>query len=170
MRALDLDIVRRRPLWPGWVVLIVGIALVADAGLRHQRLLDTVDEMQRPRSVSKYSQTSGGAQVSEQTRRELDSARRLLQELVLPWEPLFRSIEGSVDPETGLLAIEPDAERRAVRITGEARNYRSVLDFVDRLGQKPGLARIHLLNHQIREDVAEHPFVFTLTASWGATP
>jgi hypothetical protein len=167
MRALRLDLVGRRPAWPGWVVLIIGLGLVADAGFKHQRLRDAVDEVQRPRSARKV-QAPGFEAVSEQTQRELGAARRLLQELVLPWETLFRSIEASVDRDTGLLAVEPDADKRAVRITGEARDYQAVLNFVSRLEDTPGLSRIHLLNHQIREDVAERPFVFTLTASWGA--
>ena len=167
MRALRLDIVRRRPVWPGWVVLFIGVALIADAGLRHQRARDDVTEMQRPASVRKVSHGSSSQPVSEQTQRELDAARRLLQELVLPWDTLFRSVEASVDRDTALLAVEPDADKRALRVTGEARDYHAVLQFVQRLEKSPGLSQIHLLNHQIREDVAEKPFVFTLSASWG---
>ena len=165
MRSLHLDIVRRRPSWPGWVVLIVGIALAADIAVQHQRLRDHANEMQYPVAVRKVS--TRGEPISQETQRELDGARRLLQELVLPWDTLFRSVEASVDKDTALLAIEPDADKRAVRITGEARNYRAVLDFVLRLEKTPGLSRIHLLNHQIREEVAERPFMFTMTASWG---
>jgi hypothetical protein len=117
--------------------------------------------------VSKVSQGASGQPVSEQTQRELDAARRLLQELVLPWDTLFRSVETSVDRDTALLAVEPDADKRALRVTGEARDYHAVLQFVQRLEKSPGLSQIHLLNHQIREDVAEKPFVFTLSASWG---
>jgi len=167
MRTLDLDLVRRRPVWPAWLVLAAGLAIAADAGLNYRRLHHEVADMQRPASAARTAQAAAGEPVSEQTQRELEAARRLLQELVLPWDALFRSIEASVDGDTGLLAIEPDADKRAVRIIGEARNYRAVLDFVLRLEEQPGLARIHLLNHQIREDVAERPFMFTLAASWG---
>jgi hypothetical protein len=165
MRGLDLDLLKRRPAWPCWVVLAIGAALVADAGLQRERLGERLDELQRPPVAARAAKRTEG--VSPETQRELDGARRLLQELVLPWETLLRGIEASADKDSGLLAIEPDADKRAVRITGEARDYGAVLDFVTRLSQKPGLAHIHLLNHQMREDVAERPFMFTLSASWG---
>jgi Tfp pilus assembly protein PilN len=169
IRALNLDIVRRRSAWPALLVLMIGLAIAADAGLRYERLRDEIAMVQQPVTATRAAH-AGAEPISEQTQRELEAARRLLQELVLPWDALFRSIEASVDGDTGLLALEPEADKRAVRITGEARNYRAVLDFILRLEEQPGLTQIHLLNHQIREDVAERPFMFTLAASWGARP
>ena len=167
MRALDLDLFRKRPSWPCWAVLLVGLGLAGDAALQRERLVEQVQELERPRTLVRAAHQRNDA-LPPEAQRELEGARRLLQELVLPWDTLFRSIEASADKDSGLLSIEPDADKRAVRITGEARDYRSVLDFVTRLSEKPGLEHVHLLNHQIREDVAEKPFVFTLTASWGA--
>ena len=169
MRPLQLDLVRHRPAWPAWAVLLIGLFLAVEAGLDHQRAQRDLLELQRPRSEARLAQ-AGAEPVSEQTQRELEAARRLLQELVLPWDALFRSIETAIDRDTALLAIEPDADRRSVRIIGEARNYRAILDFVVRLEEKQGLAQIHLLNHQVREDVAERPFMFTLAANWGVAP
>lgn len=170
MHALDLDLARRSPAWPGWAVLALGLFLAIDAGLDYQQARRDVERVQRPRDAVTAGQAAAGEPVSEQTQRELEAAQRLLQELVLPWDRLFRSIEAAVDRTTALLAIEPDANRRAVRITGEARDYHSLLQFIVRLEQTQGLTSIHPLSHQIREDVAERPFVFTLTANWSVSP
>lgn len=170
MRALDLDLVHRRPAWPAWLLLVIGLGLALDAGINFQRLSEQADAFGRRGGASAQARAGAGEAVSEQTQRELDGARRLLLELALPWEALFRTIETSIDRDTALLAIEPDSARRSVQITGEARDYLAVLGLVRRLEESPELARVHLLNHQVREDVAERPYLFTLAASWGAAP
>jgi len=57
-----------------------------------------------------------------------------------------------------------------VRISGEARNYLAILNLMLRLEEPQVLTGVHLLNHQIREDVAQRPYQFTLAASWRAAP
>lgn len=151
-------------------MLIIGLALAVDAGFNHLRLSGEMDDMQRERGFQKNARPLAREPVSEQTQRELDAARHLLQELTLPWEELFRSIDAAVDRDTALLAIEPDAGKGAVRIVGEARDYLSILNFIVRLEAGQALTRIHLLNHEIREEIPERPYLFTLAANWKATP
>ena len=170
MRALDLDLVRRRPAWPAWLMLAIGVALAGDALVSYIGARDEFTQLQRRRAGVLPPLARPKEPVSEQTQRELDAARQTLQELALPWEPLFRSIEGSIDADTALLAIEPDAGKNVVRISGEARNYPAILEFMQRLEVPRVLAGVHLLNHQIREDVAERPYQFTLSAHWRAVP
>jgi Tfp pilus assembly protein PilN len=170
MRALDLDLVRRRPAWPAWLMLAIGIALAGDALVSYLGARDELTQLQQRRAGVLPTVARAKEPVSEQTQRELDAARQTLQELALPWEPLFRAIEGSIDADTALLAIEPDAGKQVVRISGEARNYLAILEFMQRLEQPRVLTGVHLLNHQIREDVAERPYQFTLSAAWRAVP
>jgi Tfp pilus assembly protein PilN len=170
MRALDLDLVRRRPAWPAWLMLVIGIALGAEALFGYFNLRDEVEQLQRRRGAPQIAAPAPKEPVSEQTQRELDAARQILRELALPWEALFGAIEASNDNSTAMLAIEPDAGKRVVRISGEARNYLAVLNFMARLEKAQALSGVHLLSHQIREDVAERPYQFTLSASWRTTP
>ncbi len=102
--------------------------------------------------------------------RELVAARQVLQELALPWNALLRDIEGAIGDHTALLSIEPDASRRQVRIGGEARRYGDALDFMHRLDSTPMLMTVHLLNHQVRDDVPERPVQFTMAAAWRTMP
>jgi Tfp pilus assembly protein PilN len=108
--------------------------------------------------------------MTEETRREFEAARKLLLELALPWERLFRSIEAAVDKDTALLAVDPDAAKQTLQVTGEARDYLAVLNFMARLEQDRTLTRVHLLSHEVREDAPEQPTQFTLAASWRAEP
>ena len=170
MPALDLDFVLRRPTWPAWLLLAVGLVLAADALFGYISARDQIQDLQRRRAGPQLAAAAPKEPLSEQTRRELDAARQVLQELALPWDPLFRSIEASIGADTALLAIEPDAGKRIVRISGEARSYLEILNFMLRLEDLQVLTGVHLLNHQIREEVAERPVQFTLSASWRTLP
>lgn len=170
MRALQLDFVRRRPAWPAWLLLGVGAVLAADALFDTLRLHDELALAQgRPRGTPAQAAAPREA-LSEATRRELELARRALQELALPWEALFQAVEASIDRDTALLAVEPDAGKRLLRISGEARNYPALLAFMVRLEKTQVLVGVHLVSHQLREEVAERPLQFTLAAGWGAAP
>ncbi|WP_088279570.1 PilN domain-containing protein [Ideonella sp. A 288] len=170
MRALDLDLVRRRATWPAWVMLLVGVAMAADAGFGWLDLRDEVERQQQRRSGPQIAEARPVEPISDQTQRELTAARRTLDELALPWDALFASIEAALDKDTALLAIEPDAGKRVVRIQGEARSYPAVLALMQRLEQSEALGGMHLLNHQIREDVPERPYQFTMSGQWSVRP
>jgi Tfp pilus assembly protein PilN len=170
MRTLRLDFVERRRQWPAWLMLGVGAVLLADAALEHTRLAEEVDELQQrlrgPRKERKVVQE----RLSDEKQLEFNQARRVLQQLSLPWEHLLRSIEQTVNRDTALLSIEPDAEHQQLQMVGEARHYGAVLDFVDRLSRTPGLERVHLVSHEVRADVPERPLQFTLAATWKVAP
>ncbi|ACB36135.1 hypothetical protein Lcho_3881 [Leptothrix cholodnii SP-6] len=186
LRRLDLDLVRPGPAWPAWLLLIAGLALAAHTGLGYLALHEQQAQLQQRSARPHQAIAAPTAAVSDETRRELAAARQVLQELALPWEPLFRLIEGALMADAALLAIEPDAGKGALRIRGEARDYPAILAFMRRLEASPGdgagttpardpegaplLAGVHLLNHEIREDVAERPYLFTLVASWRTAP
>lgn len=170
MRALDLDLVRRRPAWPAWLMLTVGCVLASEALIGYFNLRDEFEQLQRRRVTPRLAAPTAKEPVSEQTQRELDAARQILRELALPWAALFGAIEEANDNSTAMLAIEPDAGKRIVRISGEARNYLAVLNFMTRLEKGQVLSGVHLLSHQIREDVAERPYQFTLAAGWRTAP
>lgn len=170
MRALELDLVRRRPVWPAWLMAAIGVILIADALFSYVNLRDEVDQWQRRRNAPRLVAAAAKEPVSEPAQRELNAAQQILRELALPWEALFGAIEAATDGSVAMLAIEPDAGKRVVRISGEARNYLAVLNFMARLEKAQPLGGVHLLSHQIREDVAERPCLFTLSASWRTAP
>jgi Tfp pilus assembly protein PilN len=169
MRTLELDLVRRRARWPGWLLALVGLALALDAGSTWLRLRDEAREAAQ-QGAARAVRTAPPEPMSEQTQREFDAARRVLAELAQPWEQLFRAIEGALDKDTALLAIEPDAGKQALQISGEARHYAAILRFMTRLESSGTLSRVHLLSHEVQDDAPERPTRFTLAASWRAAP
>lgn len=170
MRRLDIDFAQRRARWPAWVLLALGLAVAGDASWRYWELRDAQAQVQQRRSAASRRAPPPAPPPDERTQRELAAARQVLQELALPWDALLRDIEAALGEHAALLAIEPDASRRLVRVSGEARRYADAIEFMQRLDAAPTLMGVHLQNHQVRDDVPERPVQFTLGASWRMQP
>lgn len=165
MRPIDLDFVRRRRTWPVWLMLALAALISTDVGVGYVQLRGELRDGGR-RADDAGALPVSQEPVSEQTQREQDAARRILQELALPWESLFRSVEAAAGEDVALLSIEPDAGKGLVRITGEARDYLAALNFMVRLDEEKTLTRIHLTSHEIREDAPQRPYGFALAGHW----
>jgi Tfp pilus assembly protein PilN len=90
----------------------------------------------------------------------------VLASLTLPWDAMFGELESAADAHVGLLAIQPDASGRQVRLAGEARTFEALLAYVARLEATAGFANVLLATHELKAGGAERPVTFTLTADW----
>lgn len=168
MKALDLDLLpRRRVPLAVWLMLLCGAVLVGDGLLRMAELQDTLaaasPDVARPRPAS-------ARPLDPALARELRVAERAVEHLALPWDELFRQVEAASYERVALLAIEPDAHKRELAITGEALDYLAVLTYVARLGERDMLTDVHLVRHEVREDTPQRPLHFTVAARWKAGP
>lgn len=169
MRSIEIDFVRRRSSWVAWVVLGIALFLSVDAGRAYFEMKGTLAADGR-RIEAPATPAPAEENLPVQTQRELENARRVLLELTLPWEGLFRSVETAAGKHVALLSIEPDAGRGQVRVTGETRDYVSALNFMVRLEEGRVLERVHLISHELREDDPHRPYRFALVGYWRAQP
>lgn len=171
MKALDLDLLpRRRVPLAVWLMLLSGVVLVGDGLLRAAELREELRA-----SLAAASQPAGRprpvqAALDPALARELRVAERAVEHLALPWDELFRQVEAASYERVALLAIEPDAHKRELSITGEALDYLAVLTYVARLGEHGMLTDVHLVRHEMREDAPQRPLQFTVAARWKAGP
>jgi hypothetical protein len=169
MQPLELDFIAPRRRWLPWAAFALAVLLAAEAGNSYFALQRALAESRRAPDARQLRPASD-AGVPEATRRELDAARRVLQELVLPWGALFRAVEEAAGSQAALLSIEPDAGRGLVRITGEARDYPAVIELMARLEATQVLERVHLVNHELRAGEPQRPYHFALVGYWRASP
>ena len=92
----------------------------------------------------------------------------IILELNLPWKELFDAVESYRKDDIAVLAMEPDAQKGLVRISGEAKSLDSLVVYLAYLQKIPLLRDIELVNHQIREQDPQQPVRFMLQATWGA--
>jgi Tfp pilus assembly protein PilN len=173
MPPLRLDFKRRRlPFTPaGLVVLAAGAALVTQlAWLDHelkQKLHAAEQKLTRlekegKRRVQAPGQTAEGAALQLEVRQ----ANEILRQLALPWHGLFKAIESSNEKEIALLAVQPDMQKRVLRLSGEAKNFEALLAYVARLEKNEALSQVYITQHEIRSQDPERPVRFALVANW----
>lgn len=98
--------------------------------------------------------------------QEIKSANEVLHQLSVPWDELFKAVESSSGSHVTLLALEPDFERKQVKISGEANSYKTIMKYITELEKQEVLGAVYLQNHDIRQDDPDMPVRFSLVANW----
>lgn len=176
MQTMALDFVRRPfPSWPGMLLLAIGIAIAAaewsdyrEASATAANAEQRLRKVQRPATPAVHKKIS--REMNAQLQDEYRQARQVGEFLLLPWPELFAALETAAMPDIALLAIEPDARKREVRITAEARDSRALFAYVKRLEGVKQLHGVYLLRHELRDDDKQHPVRFTVAALWKEAP
>jgi Tfp pilus assembly protein PilN len=171
MRALTLDF-RRNELPHGWinaVLLIAGVAAAGYAGWSAWQL--SADGRTLDAKLANLSKKPGreaplreGADA-QRFERETRILANVALELNTPWNPLFRALE-EAPQKVALLSIEPDAHKRELILTGEAKDFTEMLDYVRYLQGQTMLSGISLQTHQINQQDRDKPVRFRITAGW----
>jgi hypothetical protein len=142
MRDPALNFQPRRPGLLTVVLLLAGLLLCADAWLEASTLRSQLDEVE-----SKLAQAKRRADRIDVSRRDSRP------------ENVFSADESS------LLAIRPNAAGKSVQISGEARDMKAALAFVEALRREP-LDNAALLSHQLKQNDPQRPIIFEISATW----
>lgn len=175
MRALVLDYQRKPRARErlGWLMLLAGIVtvvMVGDVFVRvHQEKRDLEATLARVEPKRVPLVRSGSSQrESKRDAEEIKLANAVAERLTLPWVDLFQALEAGGTSKIALLALEPDAQKRILRITAEAKNKADMLAFVLKLTEDQRLINVHLMDHQLQAQTPGQPVRFSVQASWAA--
>jgi hypothetical protein len=91
-----------------------------------------------------------------------------IMKLNLPWRTLNAAVLGATPATVALLALEPDAKRRALRITAEARGSDDMIGYVEQLQRQEWFSSVSLAHHEINEQDPNRPIRFQIDAQWRA--
>jgi hypothetical protein len=175
MSALSIDFARRSRVTPFGVLAVAGALalacaffvqdrqLVSEAGDLEKRLAAALRAIDRDR-------TARPAVPPAQLTEEINRANAVIRQLGLPWGKLFADLEAATTPEVTLLAIEPDAENRKIRISGEAKQFPSLVAYINRLEEREVLADVWLASHELRAGSSKRPVIFTIQGDWRWRP
>jgi Tfp pilus assembly protein PilN len=169
--ALALDFVApRRPRRVAGYALLAAALLVVVAEL--DRFRDTQDGLRRLEAAEMLlTSTRPAAPLQrEPLDAQLKQAQSIVRQLALPWAQMIESLESAARPGVALLQIQPDAERRLLRVTAEARTPETMFDYVRRLENARGFSAVHLVHHQVQLEHPRQPLQFAVQASFGGAP
>lgn len=177
MKRLELDFRRSpRPRAGGWLLLVAGIALIGttmwtsvEIETEAAALETTVRDIVAGLPEALLDQHPPGAGTKGRDGR--DTALADMQRVQAridnrPWQDLFSTLESLASDDVALLSLTPDARKRQLRITAEARNLGSMLAYHRKLEDTAVLRDVSLVNHEFAEQVQGRPVRFSLVASW----
>jgi hypothetical protein len=177
MPALWLDYQQDRPLsWAGPVLL--ALALVAliltvsyylelnDKAASWEAKLELIERGHGMRTPA----GGPGGHGPEGLALEVKRANEVLRQLTLPWGELLEAVESAAGKKVSLLALEPDTEKQVVKISGEARDFVSLLNYITQLEEKEVFGPVYLQSHQVQERDPDKPVRFSLLAVWRGKP
>ena len=174
MRSLDLKFPDggQEARSAGYIMLALGMFALAGVLYQYQGATDemvywdlriaSMDSGTGRRTKPLVSPAQGGREITQEIRR----ANAVLSEIDLPWGALFDSVEYATSPEVALLAFQPDAAGRTMRMGGEAKSMAALLDFVSALEREPVLKDAYLLKYEVKQDDPQRPIIFSVMASW----
>ncbi len=154
-----------------WVLLAVGLALCAAAGvvggkmLARQQADDALLEAARVRAnvPVAVAVVETGPRISELQAASVNAA---VMQLNLPWRALQDAIGAATPPAIAMLALEPDARKRSMKITAEAKSSDAMIAYVEKLKEQELFAGVALTRHEINEQDPARPIRFQIEAEW----
>ncbi|UJP04490.1 MAG: PilN domain-containing protein [Nitrosomonas sp.] len=159
-----------------WLLLLIGLSVVTAIYFQFRYLVEEanywsnrVERMEKQQLQKTAPRTRSVSRIREfghEIQKEITQANAVLDQLNLPWEALFDSIEQAATENIALLSLQPNVSSRTLRLSGEAKNMTELLDFVEALEREPVFENVHLLNYKVKQDNPRRPIIFLLNAAW----
>ena len=168
----------RKLRWPGTVIVMALLILVAveyttfaEQASQLQTLLERQQQLiaLRASEVSPASTPSPAivkSPVVKLSQPEQKAAEKIVQQLNVRWFDLLQALESRQVPEIALLQLLPDANRGQFVLSGEAKNYQALLQYVSQLQTVEVLDQVHLQKHQVNESHPQRPVSFEIQGGW----
>jgi hypothetical protein len=177
MRAIYLDYaVSRKPSVLGLVMFALALLALLTIWQRHHNINQQLVMLDQSILQLKASKGLQPAEPQLQTKSSADlldkieEAKKLASFLMIPWGDVLNALEAAALNDLALLAIEPDAKKRQLKITAEAKNKDILFSYLEKLEASDELTNVYLLKHEIVEDVDQHPIRFVAMATWKDQP
>ena len=171
--GLRRTLYRTRPL--AWMLFALGLGLCAAAALAGARLLaqQRADSAELARVLTRARAPltvalDAGALAPRISEQQAGAVNAAVLQLNLPWRALHDAIGEATPPSIALLALEPDARKRSIKLTAEAKTSDAMIEYVQLLKRQELFAGVSLTRHEINEADPSRPIRFQLEAEWSA--
>ena len=144
------------------IVMVVNYSSISRENANLSALIEKIEGRTQPNKGA-----FSGSQLNPEQQKELVAfSNQIINKLNLPWGDLFQSLGKAHSDEVALLGIEPNIKKGVVKLSGEARNFKAMFDFMRDLNTKSGMKKVYLIEHKVNEQDPDRPIHFTLEASW----
>jgi hypothetical protein len=158
--------------WMGVLLLVMSLVTLIATSVYYRDLSDRLALMEH--KVVQMKRTAqrplpygrSGEHMAAGLAIEVKHANEVLRQLSMPWDGLFHTVESAGGKDVALLALEPDTEKRLLKISGEAKNIAAMLDYIRKLEKRDLFGTVYLQSHHVQMQDPEKPVRFVLLAIW----
>lgn len=172
---LELDFIERSPFsisrftWLGLSVFFIGILFLFFIWQHYEAKLNASHDAElklrglNERALQAPAVKAVSADISPETKEQIEAT---VDALTIPWNALLVGIESADIQDVAILSLEPNRKKEQVILSGEAKNFQSVIQYINRLEDQIMLEKVYLQKHSIDETNISKPIRFTLIARW----
>lgn len=173
MAILHLDYQQNLPRrWAGPAMLALTLGGLILAAAYYVELDGTaagwesrLEQMERRLGMPAHGGRPGSREPKDMV-LEVNRANEVLRQITLPWDSLFQAVESAAGKNVALLAMEPDTEKHQVKISGEAKDFAAVLNYITHLEEQAVFGPVYLQGHQVQQGDPDKPVRFSVLAVW----
>lgn len=169
---LDIDhfAPHTRGRWAGYALLAVSLVAAAEMTQRFHAAKVELEQRMATQGLLNAERPAAQKIPKQRVDEQVKEVENVMRQLTLPWGELIQSVENAGSKDVAILQLQPEAQQRVLRITGEARNQEAMVDYLKRLAEARGFASVHLLSHQVQQDDPHRPVQFAAQASFKGLP
>lgn len=163
------------PIWTmvGIFILILGSLCLFNIWRKAEQLQAQEDNVQQEIHALSNNNTNL-KKVAVDPIKSIPTSQKLavsnsIRELQITWDALFSALEKANHKDVTLLSLQPDSKKQQVILSGEAKDYPTILIYVDGLAKQPMLSNVYLQRHAVNEADKDKPVRFTILAHWQTT-
>lgn len=157
----------------GVVSICLALYQMQSLGTARQKLKAELALLQHPQADRPSKALTNRLLTAKPKQKDEEEATsaEIMQQLALPWEPLFSALENIntlniAGAHVRLLAVEPNPGRHQLRLTAEATSTDAMLDYVKELSEQGMLKQVLLETHEQTHDGRVMPISFEIEAIW----
>ncbi|MDQ2820600.1 MAG: PilN domain-containing protein [Pseudomonadota bacterium] len=160
---------------PAFALAVIALVLAGLAAGQAWRLAEQrrLDAEQIARVVQHHAVPVAAAPVQAKlsvSAAQAAAVNAAILQLNLPWHDLQQSLGDATPATVALLALEPDARKRTVRITAEVRTSDEMIDYIEKLQQQKWFTAVALTHHETNDVDPNKPIRFQVEAQWAGQP
>ena len=168
-RSLQRSLLRT-PTWV-WVLGGLGLMLCVSAGffaLRSVNQAVAIEANVRRLDAKIAARTTQRPVVDKSTISEGQekAVNGAILQLNLPWRDLLDAVEAATPVTIALLSLEPDAKKRLLRGTAEAKDSDAMVGYIAGLKQQRLFENVVLTKHETNDQDPNRPLRFQFEAVW----
>ncbi|GAB3468184.1 hypothetical protein GCM10027321_36350 [Massilia terrae] len=157
-----------------WAMFFMSLAMVpslAGSSMKYHALLrEQVNEQARIQALAVRSVPTARPAAPPLSAAQASKINAAVLQLNLPWLALHDALQTATPASIALLSLEPDARKRNLRITAEAKNSDDMITYVEQLRLQDLFGAVSLVHHELNQQDPNRPIRFQIEAEWRTKP